>query len=499
MEPATAADYIQIHIVRDSRNLTNKGLAFIQYSEPEHASLALQNLDGQSFQGRLMHILPASDKKETKQLNDFEISKLPLKQQKAIKRKTDAASATFSWNSLYMNPDAVLASVAQRLGVSKAEVLDPASSDAAVKQAHAETNVIAETKEYLRSHGVDVDAFKNSQRDDTTLLLKNFPFGTTTEELTALLAPFGEVARFIFPPSGTMAIAKFAELDAAKQAIKELAYRNIKGVPLYLEKAPYGLLDEKAAMEKTKNTTRTTEPVQNSAQGTTYTLFVKNLNFSTTSARLSEVFKPLSGFLSAKVKTRTDPKRPGELLSMGFGFVEFGTKDQAGAALATMHATRLDGHELQVKTAQKATDAAEERRREDNARKVNAAKTKLVIKNLPFQTTKKDVRNLLKEYGQLRTVRLPKKFDNTARGFAFADFVTAKEAENAKEALSNTHLLGRRLVLDFAEAETVDPEEGIRAIEKKVGQQSSMVHYNKIATGSARRKFNVDAREGDDL
>lgn len=58
--------------------------------------------DGSVFQGRLLHILPAAAKKESK-LDEFAISKLPLKKQKQIKRKAEAASATFNWNSLYMN------------------------------------------------------------------------------------------------------------------------------------------------------------------------------------------------------------------------------------------------------------------------------------------------------------------------------------------------------------------------------------------------------------
>ena len=56
-------------------------------------------------------------------------------------------------------------------------------------------------------------------------------------------------------------------------------------------------------------------------------------------------------------------------------------------------------------------------------------------------------------------MRVPQKFDRSARGFGFADFISAREAENAMDALKNTHLLGRRLVLEFANEEAVDPEE----------------------------------------
>jgi RNA recognition motif-containing protein len=38
-------------------------------------------------------------------------------------------------------------------------------------------------------------------------------------------------------------------------------------------------------------------------------------------------------------------------------------------------------------------------------------------------------------FGQLKSVRIPRKFDGTHRGFAFVDFVSKQEAKNAMEAL----------------------------------------------------------------
>ncbi|KAI1621077.1 nucleolin [Exophiala viscosa] len=488
----------EIHLVTDTRKSTGKGLGYVQYVEPIDAEKALLELDGRDFHGRLLHVLPASDKKTSK-LSEFEISKLPLKKQKAIKRKNDSSKSTFSWNSLYMNPDAVLASVADRLGVAKSEVLDPASADAAVKQAHAETSVIKETKDYLRSHGINVDAFKNSARDGRTLLLKNFSYGTTSQELLQMLSQHGKIERLVFPTTGTVAVAQFQDPSAAALALKQLAYRNLGGSVLYLERAPQGLWESKQKAEETGAVADPLAILENETEpstGTTTTLFVRNLNFSTTTARLAEAFRPLSGFLSARVKTRTDAKRPGEILSMGFGFVEFWSKGQAEAALATMNGRRFDGHEVLVQLSQKSTDMAEERRKEDTSKKVKAQKTKIIIKNLPFEASRKDIRALFGAYGQLRTVRMPKKFDNSTRGFAFAEFVTAKEAENALDALSNTHLLGRKLVLDFAEGETIDPEAEIRAMERKVQDAQDTLSHHRM-TGSARKKFNVGAQQDD--
>jgi multiple RNA-binding domain-containing protein 1 len=232
------------------------------------------------------------------------------------------------------------------------------------------------------------------------------------------------------------------------------------------------------------------------ATGDTSTLFIRNLSFDTTSSRLTEVFKPLDGFMSARVNTKTDPKKPGQVLSMGFGFLEFRSKAQAQAALAAMDGYSLDGHKLILKASHKGLDAAEERRKEDRAKKLAGKRTKIIIKNLPFEASKKDVRALFGTYGQLRSVRVPKKFDNSARGFAFADFITAREAENALEALKDTHLLGRRLVLEFAAAESVNAEEEIEKMQKKIGKQVNKVALQKL-TGEGRKKFNIEGDENE--
>ncbi|RMJ23416.1 hypothetical protein PHISP_05722 [Aspergillus sp. HF37] len=472
----------EIHVAFDTRFTTSKGFAYIQYFDSDAAIEAYRNLDGKNFQGRLLHILPASAKK-TYKIDEHELSKLPVKRQKQIKRRMDASSATFSWNSLYMNSDAVMASVAERIGVPKGELLDPTSSDAAVKQAHAETHVIQETKAYFTSNGVNIDAFKQRERGNTAILVKNFSYGVKSSDLRKLFEEYGQLTRLLMPPSGTIAIVEFARPDEAQKAFKSLAYRKLGDSILFLEKAPKDLFETAMAPSKqpevkavsqgfsTADTFAADEPDEGTA---TSTLFVKNLNFSTTNEKLVETFQPLDGFVSARVKTKPDPKNPGQKLSMGFGFVDFRTK-----------------------ASHKAMDAAEERRREDTAKKVAARRTKIIIKNLPFQATKKDVRSLFGSYGQLRSVRVPKKFDRSARGFGFADFVSAREAENAMDALKSTHLLGRKLVLEFASEEAVDPEEEIQQIEKKVGQQLDRVKLQKL-TGSGRKKFTVGAQDDDE-
>ncbi|KAJ5466354.1 hypothetical protein N7530_010141 [Penicillium desertorum] len=491
----------EIHVAFDTRSTTSKGFAYVQYCDADAAVDAYQTLDGKHFQGRLLHILPASAKK-TYKIDEYELSKLPLKKQREIKRKQNASGSTFSWNSLYMNADAVMSSVAGRLGVSKSELLDPTSSDAAVKQAHAETHVIQETKAYFASNGVNIDAFKQRERGNTAILVKNFSYGVTSAELRSLFDPYGKIIRLLMPPEWHHCDRG---PDEAQKAFKGMAYRKLGDSILFLEKAPKNLFDGSAAPRtlapetrgkdqgfSTADTFAADEP--DDSVGTT-TLFVKNLNFSTTNEKFLEVFRPLDGFITGRIKTKPDPKRPGQTLSMGFAFADFKTKAQAQAALAAMNGYKLDQHELLVRASHKGKDAAEERRREDTAKKVAARRTKIIIKNLPFQATKKDIRSLFGAYGQLRSVRVPQKFDHSARGFGFADFVSAREAENAMDALKNTHLLGRRLVLEFVNEEAVDPEEELARLEKKVGEQMDRVKLQQLTSGAGRKKFTVGGQE----
>lgn len=221
-----------------------------------------------------------------------------------------------------------------------------------------------------------------------------------------MLSDFGQLGRVLMPPAGTIAIAEFTSAPAARVAFAGLAYRRFKESVLFLEKAPRGLFTtdfdatgagpntaQLAALSRAKDAKPSAadllEPTADTA-----TLFVRNLNFTTTSTLLADTFSPIDGFMSARVKTKTDPKKPGQTLSMGFGFIEFRTKAAAEAARVAMDGFLLEGHKLLIKASHKGADAAEERRKEDGRKKEQGKRTKIIIKNLPFEASKKDVRAL---------------------------------------------------------------------------------------------------------
>lgn len=495
----------EVHIAIDTRTGTSKGFVYVQFVRHEDAVKAFQAMDKQIFQGRILHILAAQAKKDHR-LDEFALKNLPLKKQRELKKKAQAGKSQFNWNSLYMNNDAVLDSVASKLGVSKSQLVNPENSSSAVKQALAEAHVIGDVRKYFEDRGVDLTTFQQKERDDKIILVKNFPFGTTREEIGELFAEYGQIKRILMPPAGTIAIVEFRDSPSARAAFTKLAYRMFKKSILYLEKGPKDLFlrepiaGENADVEKPEKAVEAkitasdvledekaaSDEENPEVEGPTVSVFVKNLNFSTTTAALGEFFKRIPGFVVAIVKTKPDPKNAGGVLSMGFGFVEFRTKEQADRAIHTLDGAILDGHKIQLKLSHRKSDT------KAKAKKANKS-SKIIIKNLPFEASRKDVLELFGAYGQIKSVRVPKKFDKSARGFAFVEYTMLKEAEDAMDQLQGVHLLGRRLVMQFAEQDSENVEEEIEKMTQKVKKQAAS---REMAALRGENRGKLDIEEG---
>jgi multiple RNA-binding domain-containing protein 1 len=82
--------------------------------------------------------------------------------------------------------------------------------------------------------------------------------------------------------------------------------------------------------------------------------------------------------------------------------------------------------------------------------------------------------------------RLPKKFDGNHRGFAFLEFTTKQEAANALDGVGGTHLYGRRLVVEYAQADA----EGLTAA-------GELTDLQQARAKTAAKFFGSDGRAGD--
>lgn len=214
--------------------------------------------------------------------------------------------------------------------------------------------------------------------------------------------------------------------------------------------------EEKESEEKKESEDETTrkreEPSETHTVGEeaeSTTLYIKNLNWKTTEEGVRGLFGKVEGLKSVTLPKKKGPN--GELLPMGFGFVVYENRQQALKALNRFNEKALDGHVLQLKFSARKDVVTTKKRKVTEAG--NEGNTKLLIRNIPFEATRNELRELFGAYGQLKSLRLPKKFDGTSRGFVFVEYLSADDAKTAVKALSSTHLLGRKLVVEYAREE----------------------------------------------
>jgi len=91
----------QVHIPLDPKTQTQKGFAYVSFADPLNAVAAYERLDKTSFQGRLLHILPAVDRKGKMEIVE-EGKQKSVKAERDAKRKSTAGKE-FNWSMLYMN------------------------------------------------------------------------------------------------------------------------------------------------------------------------------------------------------------------------------------------------------------------------------------------------------------------------------------------------------------------------------------------------------------
>jgi multiple RNA-binding domain-containing protein 1 len=533
-------DLAEVHVPVDRDTRRTKGFAYVLFVMPADAVRAYEALDATIFQGRIMHVLPARNRAEWDEA--MEATDASFKSQRERGKKTDSMRER-SWNALFMGADAVAAATAEGLGVSKSELLDRGADSVAVRLALGETQVIAETKRFFEENGISMDALGEAaagrtagaqiERSDRALLVKNTPHGTTEAEIRAAFAKFGPIDRVLVPPAKTIAIVEFAVANDAKSAFRSMAFRKFKKVPMFLEWVPTSVFEKRGGNNNNNNSNNksdgtstsgeqeglVSEEVAAGAQKSakapsedpdgadadadaaailvgdrradeedsveTHSVFVKGLNFTTTDDTLRRVFETVGPLRSARVARKRDP-HSSESRSLGYGFVEFKSKERAKVAVHRLAGKEIDGHRVEVSLSQRKTgsvpgaastggagDAADGRRKRA-APGANPPSSKLVVRNLAFQATKRELRDLFGTFGEIKSVRIPKKFDGTHRGFAFVEFLTTQDAKAATASLAATHLYGRHLVIEYAAED--DDMDALREKTVKYFERASEAH-----------------------
>ncbi|XP_050350556.1 probable RNA-binding protein 19 [Nymphalis io] len=502
-----------------------KGFATVTFVMPEHAVKAYTELDGTAFCGRMLHLLPA---KTEKLIDEEDDEGLSFKEKKAKKLKQQAKSS-HNWNVLFLGANAVADVVAATYNTTKEQLLSDNSKNtsAAVRLALGETQLVAETRTFLETNGVYLDAFNRpaTKRSKTCILVKNLPAGTDKEEIKSLFVKHGQLSRFVMPNHGITALVDFIEPFEAKKAFTKLAYSQFKSAPLYLEWAPDNIfvknvetskdISEKVAeseVVRDKSSSRIGEDekvtskeksekqenikendkeeyIEDEAPENDTTLFVKNLNFKTTEENLKAHFSYCGKIHNVTIAKKKDPRNPGQFLSMGYGFIQYIKREHTNKALKELQSSILDGKTLELKRSERG-NTTEVKSSKKSVKDTVQNGTKILVRNVPFQANRNELHEIFRAFGEIKTLRLPKKLtvgSDQHRGFAFVDYYSKTDAKSAFEALcQSTHLYGRRLVLEWADQS--DETEDVDLLRKRTAEAFNA----RVPGGKKSRKAAVD-------
>ncbi|MBZ3888224.1 putative RNA-binding protein 19, partial [Sciurus carolinensis] len=236
-----------------------KGFAFV-IMFPEHTVKTCAAVDGQVFQGRMLHGLLSTIRTEASE--DADTPGSSYKKKKVSKDK--ASSSSFhDWNTLSMGPNAVDDAIAQKYSGTKSQVLDhETKGSVTVCLAPGETQLAQEVQRFLLHNGVSLDSFSQAtaERSKTVILAKNLPAGTLAAELRETFGHFGSLGRVLLPKGGVTAIiVEFLEpLEAHRVWSAPLrAEHRLAPLPLqfhhillYLKWAPVGIFCGTAPQRK---------------------------------------------------------------------------------------------------------------------------------------------------------------------------------------------------------------------------------------------------------
>lgn len=322
-----------------------------------------------------------------------------------------------NWNSLFLNPNSVLAAISAQYNVKKRDILEMEASDQAVKIALAETQIMNETKEWLESQGLNLEFLDESPekclRSDKIILVKNLAAETKESQVKELFEYYGSVSKFLLCPNNSIGIVQFENSTFALNAFNNLSYYKFKGEPLYLEWAPVDLLDSKSEkMERNNENFEEFSKILHEAgeeSSEDRILFIKNLNFKTNENGLKQVF--IEKFTENEIISVKIIKKNG--LSQGYGFIEFKTRELASKALKILQNVLVDDHALKLSVSKKPITQKKKtlKRKRDEMEPNN----KIIVRNIAFEATKDDILNLFKTYGEVKSVRLPKKMNRQHR------------------------------------------------------------------------------------
>ncbi|CAI5937056.1 unnamed protein product [Closterium sp. NIES-65] len=371
------------------------------------------------------------------------------------------------------------------------------AATAAAKAAAAKAAGKADVKADGGANGGDSGG--SLARSKSVVLVKNLPFKVEAGELVGLFQRFGPVARFVLPPTNTVALVEMADSADAKRAFKGLAYKKYQHVPLYLEWAPKGILLEPATPSNAPTTTATATSREAGGGPGEGRAREENEGGEMKSVKKQGAVGLLPVVMDGKAARRVaaEAETVGGVAGRDGGgeggeghavegeedgqvsLAKGGTEGVGGIGLKDVLGGWREptSHSVFVKNLSFATTEAQLKEHLEKLlrSKHTGAKGGPSIRSVTGTVLDGHASLLQLSKGEakggeekedtagaggkgkesstkvmLKSMRLARKFDRGHRRFAFVEFARKREAESAFDALKSTHLYGRHLVLERA-------------------------------------------------
>lgn len=476
-----------VHILLSKETLQPRGLAYITLPTSAAAYTAICNAHQNIMHGRILSVSWAISKRSamTPERTDSDQRKgstSSFKRQQASYR-VEFARNRKAWNALFLRLDAIADAIADRLGVSKADVLHPEGNRLAVKLSIGEAEIIDEAKRSLAAQGVDVALLERAaesagpdlpekeslQRSSTTLLLKNLPYSATHRDLASMCEKFGTLSALVMPSCGMLAIVDYADAADAKKAFKRLAFKRYGQKPLYVDFAPVNVFQPcaKDSVNTVSNEVTTTKSAN--MESDSRTLCIRNVP---TNSGDHEIRALVEKHGAAGCVQSVRMQRESYSKDATMALVQLISGSDPHTIASSVAGSKMGARQLAASVQPHVAEDAEANDLEmlQNEVTVKLKEPKLLVRNVPFEAKRSEMRELFKPFGTVKAVRLPKKMGGVHRGFAFVEMTSKAEARRAMGALKSAHFYGRHLVVEPAkQAEGV---EELRERAQRVAEQT---------------------------
>lgn len=269
-----------------------------------------------------------------------------------------------------------------------------------------------------------------------TLFVRCLSYTTSDKKLENVFSEYGPVNRcFVVKEKGSDTCRGFGYVTFAVREDAEKAMKDVKSVEnrkVFIQFAEHKL-DKRKEKRKAKENTKNEK---NEKDADKKVLVLRGLDETVVKEDVKQTLKRAKNLRSIEYPATIDGVD-------GAALVTFATVGSAIKARKKFSGKMIKQCKIQTFLL---ADKDQARPRQKQPLK----KSRLIVRNLPFQCSESDLTKIFSEYGELSEVVIPKKGNGKVPGFAFVQFNDVGAAAEAVDKVNMLEVTGRKIAVDWA-------------------------------------------------